>query len=211
MTRDEFGGRILFELMRCLGKLELSNLHHWMPEMKQLKNQGSSARFVDTKSEKSTSKVQCTVLHIYTQLLFWAGNRGNLSISSTNLRTNLWNFREKILRINGLVNLSFFKTAILDFLFEIFFCFIHMKISQRFLASKDWSKFWWLPCSSNIKLNSFKYTFSFLLLSILFFQSLGLNFLYIASPKHAWKCKVNALWMDFPTSDWWFKTKMNPL
>ena len=43
---------------------------------------------------------------------------------------------EKILRIGGI------KKLILVFRF---FCFIPMKISQSFLCSNDWSKFWWLP------------------------------------------------------------------
>ena len=34
--------------------------------------------------------------------------------------------------------------------FEIYFCFIPMKISQSFLASKDGSKFWWLPWNPTI-------------------------------------------------------------
>ena len=59
------------------------------------------------------------------------------SINTTNLRTNPWNFCEKISRIGGFENLRFW----------IFFCFIPMKISQSLLVSKDgsfWSsQMWW--------------------------------------------------------------------
>ena len=41
----------------------------------------------------------------------WATLMPFVSIYSTNPRTNPWNFREKILRIGGVENLSFFESA----------------------------------------------------------------------------------------------------
>ena len=42
--------------------------------------------------------------------------------------------------------IQFFWVLPFWFFFQFFFyCFIPMKISQRFLGSKDGSKFWWLP------------------------------------------------------------------
>ena len=51
------------------------------------------------------------------------------SINSTDPRTNLWNFREKISRIGDFGNKLFFQSAILKFFFLKrinFFCFILM-------------------------------------------------------------------------------------
>ena len=68
------------------------------------------------------------------------------SINSTNPRTHPAQFGKKILRIDRLAKWGFFKLAILDFFFQkIFFLLNPMKNSQRFLDSKDGSKFWWLP------------------------------------------------------------------
>ena len=64
------------------------------------------------------------------------------SINYTNPRTNPWHFWKKIMRMGGIEKHSFFESTILEFFFQIFFCCIPTKISQRFLASKDWSKFW---------------------------------------------------------------------
>ena len=55
------------------------------------------------------------------------------SISSTNPRTNPWNFHEKILRIGGAGKWGFFESAILIFFFQdFFFCFISMKTSSPY-------------------------------------------------------------------------------
>ena len=67
------------------------------------------------------------------------------SIKSTDPRTNLWNFREKFLRIGDFEKRCFFESAILIFFlnfFWIFFSFFPMKTSQSLLVSKDGSKFW---------------------------------------------------------------------
>jgi hypothetical protein len=48
----------------------------------------------------------------------WATSMPFASINPANPRTNLWNFREKFLRIGDYENLSFFESAILDFLFK---------------------------------------------------------------------------------------------
>ena len=63
------------------------------------------------------------------------------SINTTNERINPWNFREKISRIGGFENLSFFDLAILKLFFKkIYFCFVPMKVYWS--VSKDGSKFW---------------------------------------------------------------------
>ena len=69
------------------------------------------------------------------------------SINPTNPRTHPTQFGKKILRIDRLAKWGFFESAILDFFFEKkkFFLLNPMKNSQRFLDSKDGSKFWWLP------------------------------------------------------------------
>ena len=46
------------------------------------------------------------------------------------------------MRIGDFEKVSFLKSAILIFFFQIFFCFIPMKTSQSLLISKDGSKFW---------------------------------------------------------------------
>ena len=61
------------------------------------------------------------------------------SIHSIDSRTNPAQFREKILRIDGFEKGSFFEWAIL--FKESFFLLNIMKSSQRFLGSKDGSKF----------------------------------------------------------------------
>ena len=66
------------------------------------------------------------------------------SINPTDPRTNPAQFREKILRIDGFEKRSFFESAIFDFFFQKkknFFLLNPMKSSQRFLGSKDRSKF----------------------------------------------------------------------
>ena len=60
----------------------------------------------------------------------WATSMPFASFNPTNLRTNPWNFHEKILRTGGAGKWAFFEAAILNFLsrpFWIFFCFISVK------------------------------------------------------------------------------------
>ena len=60
----------------------------------------------------------------------WATSMPFASINPTNIRTNLWKFHGKILRIGGAGKWGFFEAAILTFLsrpFWIFFCFISVK------------------------------------------------------------------------------------
>ena len=68
----------------------------------------------------------------------WATSMPFASINPTNPRTNLWNFRKKILRIG-----DFEKSAILNFirLNFLFFCFILMKISPNLYGRLDELKF----------------------------------------------------------------------
>ena len=64
------------------------------------------------------------------------------SIYPTDPRTNPAQFREKILRIDGFEKRSFFESAILKFFFKKKKKMLNpMKISQRFLGSKDGSNF----------------------------------------------------------------------
>ena len=53
---------------------------------------------------------------------------GFASINSTNPRTNLWNFREKILRIADFEKRIFFESAILNFLSRPFWFFFQKKL-----------------------------------------------------------------------------------
>ena len=71
------------------------------------------------------------------------------SYNPTNPRTNLWNFREKILRIDHFEKRPFWKIGNFDFFFsskKIFFCFIIMKISPNLYGRMNGSKFWRFPC-----------------------------------------------------------------
>ena len=52
-------------------------------------------------------------------------------------------FSQKILRIGGVENLSFFESAILIFFFKK--NFIRIQISHNLCDTKDETKFWWLP------------------------------------------------------------------
>ena len=62
----------------------------------------------------------------------WAISMPFTSINPTNPRTNQWNFCWKILRIGAFEKWPFWKTAILEFIFEkLVFCFIPMKISHQ--------------------------------------------------------------------------------
>ena len=69
-------------------------------------------------------------------------------IDAVSIKLSYWpkdQFREKILRIDGFEKLIFFESAILEFFFKNK-CFLlnPRKSSQRFLGSKEGSKFWWL-------------------------------------------------------------------
>ena len=78
----------------------------------------------------------------------WATSMPFASFNPTNPRTNLRNFREKILRIGDFEKWAFFESAILNFFFEkkkFFFCFIPMKISPNLYGRMDGSKFWCFP------------------------------------------------------------------
>ena len=66
----------------------------------------------------------------------WATLMGFASINSTNPRTDLWNFREKISRIGDFEKRPFW------------FFFLQMKISPNSYGRLDGSKFWrfsWFP------------------------------------------------------------------
>ena len=63
----------------------------------------------------------------------WATLMPFASINSTNPRTNLWNFREKILRIGDFEKRCFFESAILNFFFRkknFFLLFSHENKSK---------------------------------------------------------------------------------
>ena len=77
----------------------------------------------------------------------WATSMPFASFNPTNPRTNLRNFREKILRIGDFEKWAFFESAILNFFFEkkVFFCFIPMKISPNLYGRMDGSKCWCFP------------------------------------------------------------------
>ena len=78
----------------------------------------------------------------------WATSMPFASFNPTNPRTNLRNFRKKILRIGDFEKWAFFESAILNFFFwkkKIFFCFIPMKISPNLYGRMDGSKFWCFP------------------------------------------------------------------
>ena len=66
----------------------------------------------------------------------WATSMPFASINPTNPRTNLWNFREKILRIGDFEKRPFWKSAILDFFLEKkFFFLLHPHENQsKFLV-----------------------------------------------------------------------------
>ena len=70
----------------------------------------------------------------------WATLLSFTSIFPTNPRINSWIFCEKILRIFGVENLSFFLSQP-SF---IFFCFILIHISHNLWETKDETKFLWL-------------------------------------------------------------------
>ena len=59
---------------------------------------------------------------------------------------NPWNFSKNIESLSFWKTQFFFESAIMVFFPKktVFFFFIPIKISQVFLCSKDWSKFWWL-------------------------------------------------------------------
>ena len=69
------------------------------------------------------------------------------SINPTNPRTHLWNFREKISRIDDFEKRPFWKIGHFEFFSskKNFFCFILMKISLNLYGRMDGSKFWWFP------------------------------------------------------------------
>ena len=70
------------------------------------------------------------------------------SINSTNPRTNLWNFGEKISRIGHFEKWQFWKIGHFEFFSSkknFFFCFILMKISPNLYGRMDGSKFWCFP------------------------------------------------------------------
>ena len=101
------------------------------------------------------------MLHIFAQVLFWAGNQGNhqnfdpsfqYCILST--QETLTDFHRDEAKKNILLgkkikmaDSQYFLVGSTDvaqhfgFFFLNFFCFIPMKISQSFLGSKDGSKF----------------------------------------------------------------------
>ena len=90
-----------------------------------------------------------------------------LHINSSS-RTNPAHFSEKILRIHGFEKHSFFESAISDFFFQN-----PMKSSQRFLGSKDGSKFLclpWFPAHEDCKLLQSCYH-----VSKLFLMTISLN------------------------------------
>ena len=84
----------------------------------------------------------------------WATSMPFASINPTNPRTNLWNFREKILRIGDFEKRCFFESAILNFFFRkknFFFAFFAWKqvkvywlarMGQNFDQGKRDSTFW---------------------------------------------------------------------
>ena len=79
----------------------------------------------------------------------WVTSMLFASINFTNPRTHPAQFRKKILRIDRLAKWGFLSRQFWIFFFGFFFGFFFllnpMKSSQRFLDSKDGSKFWWLP------------------------------------------------------------------
>ena len=79
--------------------------------------------------------------------IHWATSMPFASFNPTNPRTNLRNFREKILRIGDFEKWAFFESAILNFFFrkKKKICFIPMKISPNLYGRMDGSKFWCFP------------------------------------------------------------------
>ena len=74
----------------------------------------------------------------------WATSMPFASFNPTNPRTNLRNFREKILRIGDFEKWAFFESAILNFFLKRKkkkICFIPMKISPNLYGRMDGSKF----------------------------------------------------------------------
>ena len=89
-------------------------------------------------SQKTHKKALLACFRAYVGHIRWATSMPFAWINPTNQRTNLWNFREKILRIGDFENLSFFESAILIFFFKtIFFCFIPIKISPNLYCRTD--------------------------------------------------------------------------
>ena len=87
----------------------------------------------------------------------WATLMPFASINPTNPRTNLWNFREKFLRIGDFEKRCFFESAILNFFFRkknFFFAFFPWKqvkvywlarMGQNFDQGTNASTFWPRP------------------------------------------------------------------
>ena len=98
-----------------------------------------------------------TVLHMFRQVLFWAGNQGNhQNFEKSLLSYKLWLaffacFWAYVGQPDGFWRswkTQFFWVGHFEFFFskkKNFFCFIPMKTCQSLLVSKDFSKFWWLP------------------------------------------------------------------
>ena len=104
---------------------------------------------IRAKQPKNTKKAFLACFRAYVRQphghIRWASSMPFASTNPTNPRTNLWKFREKILRIGDFEKRCFFESAILNFIFQkkiFFFCFFPIKTSQSLLVSKDGSKFW---------------------------------------------------------------------
>ena len=98
-----------------------------------------------------------TMLHIFRQVLFWAGKQVNHQNFEKSLLSNKCWLISKFKMANS-KKLSFSTPSIGPWVGKINWCeghgcgstymvmrLIPMKISQHLLDSKDFSKFWWLP------------------------------------------------------------------
>ena len=76
----------------------------------------------------------------------WTTSMPFASCNPTKLRTNLWNFHEKISRIGDFEKWPFFESAILIFFFKKknCFCFIPMKISHKLCITLNGTQLLWL-------------------------------------------------------------------
>ena len=100
----------------------------------------------------------------------------------TNPRTNPWNFGEQFLRIGKFENISFFESAILKRKFK------NMKISQRFLAIKNGSKFWrlsWFPAKNSQPKHCCPQCMNLQFLPFNFYLSLKIFFEKLQGYKHS--------------------------
>ena len=73
----------------------------------------------------------------------WATSMPFVSINAMNSRTNPWHFGKFFFENWVFWKAQFFRVGHFEiFCFNFFFCFVHIKIIQSLLVSKDGSRFW---------------------------------------------------------------------